>query len=202
MDGRAKCEVLKEIRRQQALALGIDLHQRECKFQGECKGTCPKCKAEELRLNAALLKKKALALGGAVGVALSLTACSGIGQMPYVTEGDAKPLEGEIEYVNDGNGGDDLILEGEIEMIDPSIPGGNSDEDIYPIEGGMTDQYVVPDEPYELEGDVAYDPYQLEGDVAYDPEYLNDNQCPNDNASKSIDIDSRLDKMFSIDFDN
>ena len=54
MDGKQKCNVLKRVRKQMADKLGIDLHQKECTFEGECSGTCPKCAHEESGLNAAL----------------------------------------------------------------------------------------------------------------------------------------------------
>ena len=43
MTGREKCNKLKKIRAAVAEKLGIDLHQVECTFEGECTGTCPKC---------------------------------------------------------------------------------------------------------------------------------------------------------------
>ena len=55
---KAKCEYLKEIRRVLAEKLGIDLHQKECKFEGDCGGTCPKCEQEEMLLNEALSGKE------------------------------------------------------------------------------------------------------------------------------------------------
>ncbi len=43
--GKAQCELLKEIRSQIATQNGIDYATSECGFEGECKGTCPKCEA-------------------------------------------------------------------------------------------------------------------------------------------------------------
>ena len=76
MTGKEKCAELKEIRRKMANKLGIDLHQRECTYEGECTGTCPKCKAEELQLNKELFKRKAAVVGATAFTALSLTACT------------------------------------------------------------------------------------------------------------------------------
>ena len=45
--GKAKCERLKQIRKDLAEQLNIDLQQKECTFKGNCKGTCPKCKQED-----------------------------------------------------------------------------------------------------------------------------------------------------------
>ena len=74
MNHKETCRQLQAIRKGIADKLGIDLHQKECTFPGECSGTCPKCAKEEQILNAALLKKTATVAGLAAG-ALSLAAC-------------------------------------------------------------------------------------------------------------------------------
>lgn len=45
-EGKQKCRILKEIRRQIAEANDIELITSECKYRGDCLGTCPKCEAE------------------------------------------------------------------------------------------------------------------------------------------------------------
>lgn len=45
-DGKAKCELLKGLRREIAEANGIEYTQRECSHQGDCAGTCPLCEHE------------------------------------------------------------------------------------------------------------------------------------------------------------
>lgn len=69
---KEKCKRLKAIRKKLADGLGIDLRQRECTFEGECSGTCPKCRQEEEALNRALLGKAAAV---AVSAGLLLTGC-------------------------------------------------------------------------------------------------------------------------------
>lgn len=44
--GKDRCRILKEIRRQIAEANDISLVIDECRYQGECLGTCPRCEAE------------------------------------------------------------------------------------------------------------------------------------------------------------
>ena len=41
---KVKCDLLKKLRKDLSDTLGIDLHQTECTFEGECTGTCPKCR--------------------------------------------------------------------------------------------------------------------------------------------------------------
>ncbi len=57
--GKAKCEVLKEIRKQIAAANNIEYNTTECKFQGECSGTCPRCEQELAYLTEEIRKRKA-----------------------------------------------------------------------------------------------------------------------------------------------
>ncbi len=44
--GKKKCETLKAIRKEVANANGIEYEPTKCDYEGECKGTCPKCDAE------------------------------------------------------------------------------------------------------------------------------------------------------------
>ncbi len=46
MLGRAKCKILKEIRQTIADENDIPYVTRECTYQGDCSGTCPKCESE------------------------------------------------------------------------------------------------------------------------------------------------------------
>ena len=43
MLGKQKCRILKEIRQRIADENDIPYVTRECSFQGNCRGTCPKC---------------------------------------------------------------------------------------------------------------------------------------------------------------
>ncbi len=85
---KVKCERLKQIRKQLADRIGVDLHQSECTYRGECKGTCPKCAHEEKQLNQALAAKGMLVAGLAT-LSLGLAGCGN-------QYGD---LEGEIETI-------------------------------------------------------------------------------------------------------
>ena len=80
--GKTTCRILKEIRRQIAEANDIEFVTSECRYQGECAGTCPKCEAEvrylETRLAARQLAGKAVALAG-ISAAMFLTGCGSVG---------------------------------------------------------------------------------------------------------------------------
>ena len=66
--GKQTCKILKEIRRQIAEANGIEFATSECRYKGDCLGTCPKCESEvrylEQQLRARTLAGKAVALAG------------------------------------------------------------------------------------------------------------------------------------------
>ncbi len=89
--GKAKCERLKKIRKAVADRLHVDLHQTECTFEGNCRGTCPKCRQEEEILNRELLKRAA-GLGVGTLAGLSLVGCAPLGS------GAPMELTGEAPY--------------------------------------------------------------------------------------------------------
>lgn len=77
MNGKSKCKVLKDIRKKIAEANDIAYVTSECKYQGECAGTCPKCEAEVRYLEEELAKRKSLGKIVAVaGIAATLVVAS------------------------------------------------------------------------------------------------------------------------------
>ncbi len=74
--GKQTCKILKEIRRQIAEANGIEFATSECRYKGDCLGTCPKCEAEvrylEQQLRARFLAGKAVALAGISAASLAM----------------------------------------------------------------------------------------------------------------------------------
>lgn len=74
--GKQTCKILKEIRRQIAEANGVEFVTSECRYKGDCLGTCPKCEAEvrylEQQLRARSFAGKAVALAGISAGALAM----------------------------------------------------------------------------------------------------------------------------------
>ena len=58
--GKATCKILKEIRRDIAVQNDIPLEEHECTYEGDCRGTCPRCEAEVRYLETELQKKSQL----------------------------------------------------------------------------------------------------------------------------------------------
>lgn len=75
--GKQTCRILKEIRRRVAEANDIEYVTSECRYKGDCAGTCPRCEAEVRYLEEQLafrrLAGKAVVLAGLT----ALSACSG-----------------------------------------------------------------------------------------------------------------------------
>ena len=60
MNGKEKCRILKQIRREIAANNDIAFVTEECKFRGECTGTCPKCEQELRYLEQELEKRRSM----------------------------------------------------------------------------------------------------------------------------------------------
>lgn len=162
---KEKCKRLKAIRKKLADGLGIDLKQRECTFEGECRGTCPKCRQEEEALNRALLGKAAAV---AVSAGIMLTGCQGETGNPFgldfLKDGKWEETTGEAPISEELLGNmtpplEELELDGDIMMLPPeeSDPEGTAEELIdYEIPGEET---LAPEEEsvsvYEIAGDIA-----------------------------------------------
>jgi hypothetical protein len=99
--GKQVCKILKDIRKQIAEENDIEFITSECKHQGDCAGTCPKCEAELAYLESQLARRSASGLparlaGIAIGfaaVAPAFTSCD------WMTKGDMVPpqVDGEME---------------------------------------------------------------------------------------------------------
>ena len=105
MNGKNKCKILKEIRRQIAEQNDIEYVTSECQHKGDCKGTCPKCEAEVRYLEKELEKRQKLGrtvavAGIAVALALSSVGCDDdIPKEPSVEDtpgGIAEELQGDM----------------------------------------------------------------------------------------------------------
>ena len=123
MLGKNKCKILKEIRQKIADENDIPFVTKECSFQGECKGTCPRCESElrylekQLALRASLGKRVAVAALCA-GMTMGISACGTSAQADNHTgdrsgsntsvqpgtqtgsdQGGVVELSGEVEYI-------------------------------------------------------------------------------------------------------
>lgn len=96
MNGKSKCKVLKDIRKKIAEANDIAYITSECKYQGDCSGTCPKCEAEVRYLEEELTKRKNLGKIVAVaGIAATLVVASAGCDVTFPNQTAGAPLARE-----------------------------------------------------------------------------------------------------------
>ena len=117
--GKQTCKILKEIRRQIAEANDIEFITSECRYKGDCLGTCPKCEAEvrylEQQLRARQLMGKAVVLAGLSAGMITFSSCSSSSSQAN----DSYRLQGEPAELLEGD--DEWDVEGELpvqEVID------------------------------------------------------------------------------------
>ena len=125
MNGKKKCKILKEIRRQIAEQNDIEYITSECQHKGDCKGTCPKCEAEVRYLEKELEKRQKLGrsvavVGIAATLAFSTVGCDYIPEKPIIDE-----LSGDVADPSGSENlqGKDVPFQGDVdvdgEMIAP-----------------------------------------------------------------------------------
>ena len=168
MKGKNKCKILKQIRQRIADENDIPYVTRECTYQGECSGTCPKCEAELRYLEQELEKRRRLGRSVAVaavaaGLSLTLAACQ-----PRPGGGAAAGGGETVRTQPVQTDGSDVHQVVGLVTADP-----NCTEPTYePLEG---EPEVLPTDQtetfMELEGDVVFlpEPEPTASDTAADP---------------------------------
>lgn len=123
--GKQTCKILKEIRRQIAEANGIEFVITECRYRGDCPGTCPKCEAEvrylEQQLRARSLAGKAIALAGISAGMILMAGCSSTTSQKQSNDdmlGDFIESPEMIEEIEDTEEGEMPIIEDSVAHID------------------------------------------------------------------------------------
>ena len=129
MNGKDKCRILKQIRREIAEKNDIEWSVSECRHRGSCKGTCPKCEAEVRKLESELslrrrLGKAVVIVGVSSLCTVGLSACSlpgvpGLSSLiDHITGGPAiEDLAGMIDTMPTEEPADDpgyMELDGEV----------------------------------------------------------------------------------------
>lgn len=108
--GKNTCKILKDIRRQIAESNDIEFVTSECKYQGDCSGTCPKCEAELRYLEAELNRRrqlgKAITLAGlSLGLSTSLGGCHSAqteGEAPFSSPSSSSQTTEQVVQNPDG----------------------------------------------------------------------------------------------------
>lgn len=191
--GKAKCKALKEIRKQIADANDIPYVVSQCTYQGDCKGTCPKCEAElkylerELAIRTNLGKAVAIA-GISVGACSTLTACAPIDEAAHFlrTLTREEATAGAMVAPEELDGDIAMPVATEEPLEGEALPPEELSGDVAmpveteePLEGKL----VAPEEtpsPAAVEGELTPDSEEtcpvetetmLAGDIEYNPEW-------------------------------
>lgn len=140
--GKQTCKILKEIRRQIAEANDIEFVTSECRYKGDCLGTCPKCEAEvrylEQQLHSRSLAGKAVALAGISAGMILMSGCSGTTSSNQSSE----TLQGEpVAPIEQTEATDSFEDEGELPAIKDTvvIKKGEIEDTNYPVVGEIID---------------------------------------------------------------
>lgn len=164
MNGKNKCKILKDIRRQIAQDNDIEYVTSECKYQGDCSGTCPKCEAELRYLEQELEKRqkagKAIAVAGiAAALMVGSTGCALDNLFQTSVDGDLMPPETSKTTTTspEQTEASEPELMGEPVIPDPTFPEGVQGEIAIPdpTEPELQGEPVEPaPTEYELMGDM------------------------------------------------
>lgn len=164
MNGKNRCRILKDIRKKIAEENDIEYITTECKYKGDCPGTCPKCESEvrylerELELKRGLGKRVAIA-GIAVGVTATATGCTS--DIFSVFKDDTLAGAMEAEYSQNENsiknesGVSEVVTEGELVEVIGQMPESSIGE---PTAGILPPEDSLPEitNPYpDIMGDYA-----------------------------------------------
>ncbi len=163
--GKEKCRILKEIRAEIARQNDIEWVVSECKHQGDCRGTCPKCEAEVRQLETALARREALGktvavVGISAGICLSVTGCTDTFR---TTAGE--PLPGDTETMTEIQ-----VTAGEPALSEEATATESEFETDLPVEGGMGEPDSESDTEIPLPGEVPDSDLPLAGEPLPDPE--------------------------------
>ncbi|MBR0409921.1 MAG: hypothetical protein IJI25_02800 [Eubacterium sp.] len=160
MTGKDKCRILKEIRQKIADENDIPYVTRECRYQGECSGTCPRCESELAYLERQLarrnsMKKKVTVAALCAGMVLAQTGCSS----PLSPgKGGEKDLGGAVPYTETETTTELSVTTGEVA---PPEEQKTTEEKLSTTQSkGSTED---PD-TIELTGEVAYPEEQEQND--------------------------------------
>ncbi len=164
MRGKSKCKILKQIRQKIAQENDIPLVTKECTYQGECSGTCPRCEAELRYLEQQLVRRQQL--GKTVTVAaLSLGLVAGAAGCSLQVVGKV-PLEGEplasLEEPTELDG--DVAWEDTATAGAPTAPLCTTDPELWESTGVLSTEELVVGELPEATDDTAF---ELPGYVAF-----------------------------------
>ena len=150
--GKKTCKMLKEIRKEIARNNDIAYVTTECKYQGDCAGTCPKCEAEVRYLEEELEKRrsagKKVVLAGVAAAMLFSAGCEDIfssstmGDMQPLSQEEAQPLAGAPTEYASSEPEEETAGMGQISQPDESLEESSEDTSWFVTMGDL----IAPEE--------------------------------------------------------
>ncbi len=125
--------MLKQIRQKIAEENGIEFVTQECRYKGDCSGTCPKCEAEVLYLEQPLQNRRLIGKSVAIaGISAGILLMSGYNAVSY-----AKSAQDDDPNILSGETHDEIVCVDSMPEFDPDkiyeiaeekaiFPGGNA----------------------------------------------------------------------------
>ena len=137
MTGKDKCKILKQIRQKIANENEIPYITSECKHQGNCAGTCPKCEEELQMLEKELNKRQSMGkrvtvAGIAAALVVSTSACD-------IWENTSETLSGVVMPYEET----DLI--GEVPYVESTLPVSTNDNSYYLVGDVPFEEITIPE---------------------------------------------------------
>lgn len=117
-NGKHTCKMLKQIRQKIAEKNGIEFVTQECRFKGDCSGTCPKCEAEVRYLEQQLQNRRLIGKSVAIaGISAGMLLMSGYNAVSY-----AKPAQYDDPNILRGETYDKIVcVEDSMPEFDPDM---------------------------------------------------------------------------------
>ena len=152
--GKQTCKILKEIRKQIAAENDIKLVIEECTYQGDCKGTCPKCEAEVRYLERELEKrqrmgKAAIFAGMTIGTAITAAGCGPLVQPNAGMPMDPNDTVVATDTLKNDSVDEPYLLEGDVvapepDTIETKKKACLTQDEPLEIVGEIEEDYVTP----------------------------------------------------------
>ena len=120
MRGKQKCKILKEIRQRIADENDIPYVTRECSFQGECTGTCPRCESELRYLEQQLENRRRLGKRVSVAALGTESVQSDLTGEAAPPESDIEDLAGAVDVSEPSSGTESVELSGDVAWTESS----------------------------------------------------------------------------------
>ena len=147
MNGKSKCKILKDIRKQIAQDNDIEFVTSECKYQGDCTGTCPKCEAELQYLENELRKRQTAGKAIAVAGIAATRRLGAVGCSVLTQKGAPQELDGDIAMPTTSSSTTETEpLMGEEDVTEPTSDELQG-EPIYPSDDELQGDIPLPTEP-------------------------------------------------------